>query len=190
MDLAGRPCHSPAFSPPSSPPPNPADPADPADAAELSRLLIQQAELCVQIRRRYRDLKTVPDTRYFTYSLLLQDGYIYIGNSDNIYQRLSDHFGMTPHSAQWVREHGPVVRVLEIIRNSSSDDELYKTLEWCDMMGHTRVRGATYCRLVSPTPPPSLASFRRESARVFEYMSRAEIDEIGAVARRLAAVVP
>lgn len=174
---------SPAFriSPPGSPPKT-----QPITDDDLDSLLRQSATIGVLIRKKYSELKPSPDSKYFTYALLLQNGYIYVGNSDNIYLRLMEHFEQSPNSSCWVREHGPVVRVLEIIRNSSRDDELYKTLEWCDLVGYEKVRGAGYCRVEARHPPPPLATFARDSGRSFQYLSRAEIEEVVRISQQLA----
>lgn len=168
---------SPAFTPPDSPG---------KGKDSLEELLLKSAELNVQIRRLYQTVKPSAETRYYTYVLLLQRGRVYVGNSDNIYVRLMEHFLQSNHSSQWVREHGPPVRVMELIRNSSSDDETYKTLEWCDLLGHDNVRGAAYCKLEYRGPPPALMNFRRDPQRTFEYMSRDEIDEVVRVSKKLA----
>ena len=173
---------SPAFTPPSSPPSAVSLKTSPSD---LSSLLIESARLAVRIRKAYAHLKECPDAKYYTYSLLLQDGHVYVGNSDNIYTRFMAHFEQSPDSSQWVREHGPVSRVLEIIRNSSRDDEHYLTLQWCDMVGAHKVRGAAYCRVDARQPPAPLATFRRDAGRTFDYLSRPEIDEIVRVAKSL-----
>ncbi|NBS70829.1 hypothetical protein EBT31_18275 [bacterium] len=167
---------SPAFSPPIS---------DDEDV-DLDDLLKKNALLSIRIRKKFNVLKQDSDSKYFTYALLLQNGFVYVGNSDNIYVRLMEHFEQSPLSSQFVRHHGPVVRVLEIIRNSSRDDELYKTLEWCDLMGWQKVRGASYCKVEMNHPPPPLATFKRDPTRTFEYMTRDEIEDVERVAKRLA----
>jgi hypothetical protein len=170
---------SPAFTPPGSPQSRESDDG-------LHTLLLRSAELTVKIRRTYQRLKPLSDAKFFTYVLLLQDGCVYVGNSDNIYVRLMEHFLQSPNSSNWVREHGPVVRVMELIHHSGKDDETYKFLEWCDLVGHEKVRGAAYCRVDICSPPPPLASFRRDPSRVFQYATRAEINEIVHMALQLA----
>lgn len=149
-------------------------------------MLRQQVELNARIRDEYARVKSYPSAKYYTYTLMLQNSHVYVGNTDNIFQRLADHFGMTPQCSQWVREHGPVVRVVEIIRDSHPNDEMYKTLEWCDIMGHDKVRGGTYCRVRSSNPPTALEEFVREPERRFDYLTRYEIDAIASMARRFA----
>lgn len=171
---------SPAFSPPVSPKKH-----EEEDDGDLDALLRQSAQLGIRIRQKYMMIKHSLDAKYFTYVLLLQNGCIYVGNSDNIYSRLMEHFELSPMSSCWVREHGPVVRVLEIMKSSIKDDELYKTMEWCDIMGWEKVRGAGYCRVDVLQPPPPLANFRRDPGRQFRYLSREEIEDIVRVSKDL-----
>lgn len=156
--------------------------------SRLESLLMQSARLQVGIRREYAKVKRDPASRYYTYVLLLQGGKFYVGNSDNIYARLLDHYSMSPSSALWVREHGPVQRVLEIMRDCSGDDETYKTLEYMALFGWQNVRGAGYCRPAMRCPPAALAGFRRDCTRVFQYMCREEIDEVVGLVNELAAL--
>jgi hypothetical protein len=167
---------SPVFTPPGSP-------------ETLERLLLKSAELNIQIRRKYQAVKPSSETKYYTYVLMLQGGRIYVGNSDNIYTRLTEHFLQSTHSSNWVREHGPPLRVMEIVRNSCADDERYKTLEWCDLVGYEYVRGAAYCKMDSRGPPPPLATFNRDPGRTFEYLNREEIDDIVRTCKKLATQV-
>ena len=111
---------------------------------------------------------------------------MYVGVTDNIYNRLLDHCLMSASSSIWVRQHGPVQRVVEIARDCARDDEAYKTLEYMTLFGWQNVRGAQYCRTAMRTPPPQLAEFKKDAARHFDYLTRAEIDEIVSVVRDLA----
>lgn len=96
----------------------------------LEHMLLQSAKLQIAIRRQYTKLKGDQTARYFTYVLQLQDNKFYVGSSDSIYMRLLDHCLMSASSALWVRQHGPVKRVLEISRGARKDDEAYKTMEY------------------------------------------------------------
>lgn len=140
-------------------------------------LLLQQARLGQQIRQEYATLKRDPGSKYFTYVLQLQNGKFYVGVTDNIYSRILDHKLRGPSASAWVREHGPIERIVQVVRNSPADAEAYVTLDWMDMFGFENVRGAGWCRLEMPTPPAALATFSRES-RAFDYMSRDEIDAV------------
>ena len=154
-------------------------------AAQLEKMLLLNAQLAVGIKRAYRRVKADPAARYFTYVLLLQDAKFYVGCTDNIYNRLLDHCTMSSSSSVWVREHGPVARVVEVSRNCRRDDEAYKTLEYMSMFGWKNVRGAAYCRSAMRAPPAPLAEFRRDPTRHFDYMSRQEIDAVVAAVREL-----
>jgi len=156
-------------------------------AQTLEPLLLQSARLAVSIRRTYAKVKRDPAARYYTYVLLLQNNKLYVGNTDNIYNRLLDHCQMSASSSVWVRQHGPVRRVVEISRDCCRDDELYKTLEYMEMFGWQNVRGASYCRPTMRAPPAALADFRRDCSRRFDYLTRKEIDEVVSVVHELAA---
>lgn len=149
-------------------------------------LLLEAAKLSVAIRRTYARLKRDPRARYYTYVLLLQQGKFYVGSSDNVYNRLLDHTLMSPSAALWVREHGPVQRIVEISRDCVADDETYKTLEYMSMFGWGNVRGAGYCRPSMRTAPVALATFERDPSRPFQYLTRAEIDAIHELVHELA----
>jgi predicted GIY-YIG superfamily endonuclease len=126
--------------------------------------------------------------RYFTYTLLLSDNRVYVGSTDNIYGRLLEHYLMSPSSSVWVREHGPVRRVLEIVEDSAAEDEAYKTLEYMSLFGWESVRGGGWCRAAMRGPPAALADFQRTRAD-FRYMDRPEIaavvDHVAALAQDL-----
>lgn len=141
----------------------------------MDSLLLQSARLGLEIRREYRRVKRDPDARYYTYVLQLQNDKLYVGNSDNIYQRLLDHFLQSPSSALWVKRHGPVQRVLEITRNCAKEDELYKTLQYMSMFGWENVRGSSYCKLEMHCPPECLSSFVRDREAEFQYLTHAEL---------------
>lgn len=156
-------------------------------ARAIEPLLLESARLSVAIKRTYDKIKRDPRARYYyTYVLLLQNGKMYVGTSNNIYNRLLDHRLMSASSSMWVREHGPVQRVVEIVRDCGHDDETYKTLEYMSMFGWQNVRGASYCRPSMRTAPLALAEFCRDPARPFKYLSRQEIDDVEGVVRDLA----
>lgn len=155
-------------------------------AQTLEPLLLQSARLAVTIRRTYARVKRDPAARYYTYVLLLQNNKLYVGNTDNIYNRLLDHCLMSASSSVWVRQHGPVQRVVEISRDCCREDELYKTLEYMSLFGWQNVRGASYCRPTMRAAPAALGEFRRDCTKHFDYLTRKEIDEVVSVVRDLA----
>lgn len=151
----------------------------------LENMLLQSARLSVNIRRTYAKVKRDPAAYYYTYVLLLQDNKFYVGATDNIYNRLLDHCQMSKSSSVWVRQHGPVKRVVEIARDCDREGEAHKTLEYMTLFGWKNVRGGAYCRSALRGPPPQLVEFRKDS-KTFDYLTRREIDEVVGVVRDLA----
>lgn len=151
----------------------------------MEGMLLQSARLALTIRREYARLKRDPAAKYYTYVLQLQEGRFYVGTTDNIYARLLDHTLMTPSSSLWVKQHGPVERVVEIARNSGRDDELYKTLQYMAMFGWENVRGSSYCKVAMFNPPHALQTFSRFRDGEFEYLTREEIDGVMTAIRDL-----
>lgn len=161
------------------------------DDEELDSLLFGAARLNVAIRREYARLRRCDDAaasrtaaKHFVYVLLLQDDAFYVGSTDNIYQRLLEHVVMSPSSSLWVREHGPVKRVVEVCRNCGPDDETYKTLEYMMLFGWDKVRGSYWCRVDMAAPPHALTGFERAAAdRPLDNLS---MDEMATVRARVA----
>lgn len=158
----------------------------PRQPGMIETLLLDAARLSVQIRREYGRIKRCPTARYYTYVLQLQGDKMYVGCSDNLFSRLTEHRLMSPSAALWVREHGPVRRVVEVSRNCAPDDEQYKTLEYMSLFGWENVRGAGWCRAAMRAPPAALADFERDPGRHFEYVSRRDIDVVMRHVHRLA----
>ena len=150
----------------------------------LDDLILESAKLAVQLRKKFKAQQRETTGRYYTYALLLQDECIYVGSSNNIYIRLMEHIYDQTMSSNWVREHGPVIRVLEIIRNSTPEDETYKTLEYMTMFGWQSVRGASWCKVDLRHPPQALHTFQRTRAD-FEYLTRKEIDDVLRISKDL-----
>jgi len=150
----------------------------------LDDLILESAKLAVQLRKKFKAQQRETTGRYYTYALLLQDECIYVGSSNNIYIRLMEHIYDQTMSSNWVREHGPVIRVLEIIRNSTPEDETYKTLEYMTMFGWQSVRGASWCKVDLRHPPQALHTFQRTRAD-FDYLTRKEIDDVLRISKDL-----
>ena len=155
--------------------------------AALRRDMLEAARLGVRLRRACSRAKTQPAAPYFVYAIMLDGGRFYVGSTDNIYARLLDHELQGPKAAKWVRRHGPVRRVVEVMRNAPADGELYKTLEYMQLFGWQNVRGSSYCQLEMANPPAQLHSFQRRDLSHFEYLPRTEIDEVHATVRELVA---
>lgn len=149
----------------------------------LDDLILESARLAVQLRKRFKS-QSSSTGRYYTYALLLQDECIYVGSSNNIYIRIMEHLYDPSMTSNWIKEHGPVIRVLEIVRNSTPEDETYKTLEYMTTFGWESVRGAGWCKVDLRNPPTALHAFARTRSD-FDYMSRREIDEVLKVSRDL-----
>lgn len=150
----------------------------------LDDLILESARLAVQLRKRFKSQSNSTSGRYYTYALLLQDECVYVGSSNNIYIRLMEHLYDSTMTSNWIKEHGPVIRVLEVIRNSTPEDETYKTLEYMTMFGWESVRGAGWCKVDLRNPPGALHTFVRNRSD-FDYMSRREIDDVLKISRDL-----
>lgn len=146
-------------------------------AADM-HLLYESAKMLSAVRDMYTRVKIFPHARYFVYVLMLQHGKMYVGSTDNIYIRLADHFKCSPRSAVWVREYGPPVRVIEIIRNCQLEDEEYKFAEMADKFGYENVRGGGWCKLFLRREPPSVRNFTRRVPDELDYLTRFEIQDI------------
>lgn len=142
---------------------------------ELLRVLLDSARANVKVRHEYRKRKRT--TKYFTYALLLEEGKIYVGETDNIYQRLLEHMTMSNSSAMWVRKHGPVRRVLEITSNAPEGAEEERTLEYMSTFGWENVRGSGWCRKRMLGPPAKLETYVRGEMK-HAFMSRQDVDDI------------
>jgi hypothetical protein len=154
----------------------------------LDELALESAKLLLQVRKRLKAEQTDSSAKYFyTYVLLLQNNNIYVGSTNHLYIRLMEHMHCGERSSQWVRLHGPVIRVLEVCRNSKADDETYKTLEYMSLFGWQSVRGASWCKLDLRGPPNCLKTFCR-SRSDFEYLTRDDIDHAVHVAHELAEI--
>lgn len=155
---------------------------------DLESLLLQSAHLNAQIRKRLIQSDRPSNAKLFTYVLLLQNNNIYVGSTSNVFVRFHQHFYDTEYASKWVREHSPVLRVLEVVRNSSAEDEVYKTLEYMSVYGHESVRGGHWTNVDMKNPPQALHKFVRNRCD-FEYMSREDIDKATNIARDLHDIV-
>ena len=141
-------------------------------------VLYQSAKTFAAVRGMYARAKRYPDARYFVYVLMLQQGKLYVGATDNVYTRLSDHFRCSNRSAVWVREYGPPVRIVEIARNCAPEDEEYKFAEMADKFGFENVRGGGCCKLFVRREPYAVRNFSRRVPDDLEYLTRAEIQDV------------
>lgn len=151
----------------------------------LRDALYRAAAAGAEVRAQYARLKDDQAARFFVYVLLLPHGKLYVGSTDNPYARFLDHFTCSASSAKWVREWGPPERIVEMARNCRADDEEYKYMQYASMFGWEHVRGGHCCRVLEPRAPRELHGFRRDSARPFDYLTRAELDDVLARVRGL-----
>lgn len=143
----------------------------------LSIALRAQAKANVLAKKSLEEAKTDPASKYFVYALLLNEGKIYIGTTDNVYQRLLDHFTMSKSTSSWVRLHGPPQRILEIVIDADAYAENYLTLDYISRFGPENVRGGVWNAVFCP-PPPGASTFRPD--KMYSRLSRTEIDSIAA----------
>ena len=88
--------------------------------------------------------KELPAGRLCVYVLLLKNAHFYVGITDNLKKRISQHFAGT--GAVWTKKYQPV-EVLEVIQNASLLIETKVTREYMSRYGKDRVRGGKYCGL-------------------------------------------
>ena len=139
--------------------------------------LFESASCAVKVRRAYAKRGRAYNHKFFTYALLLQDDNVYVGTTNNIYARLLEHDLMSPSSSLWVREHGPVKRVLEITVDAPPDAEAERTLHFMNMFGWRHVRGAGWCRVRMLSPPAALEKYV-QGEMTHRFMSRADVDDV------------
>ena len=143
--------------------------------SEVAVALRAQARANVLAKTALEAAKTHGSDKYFVYALLLNEGKIYVGQTDNVYQRLLDHFTMSRSTSAWVRMHGPPVRILEVVVDADACAENYMTLDYISRFGADNVRGGVW-NAVFCNAPPIAANFRPD--KVYDRLSRAEIDAV------------
>jgi predicted GIY-YIG superfamily endonuclease len=148
-----------------------------SDLEGILQVLLESARINIRVRQEYKKLKRRYDTKYFTYALLLGNGKIYVGETNNIYQRLIEHFTMSASSSLWVREHGPIQRVLEITSNAPEGAEEERTLAYMTMFGWENVRGSGWCRVRMAGPPSRLETYALGEMK-HAFVPRKDVDDI------------
>ena len=98
------------------------------DTRDLRRLLAEHA----------------PTGRLCVYVLLLKNAHFYVGITDNLKKRISQHFAGI--GAVWTKKYPPV-KLLEVIENGSLLVETKVTRDYMNRYGKDRVRGGKYCGL-------------------------------------------
>lgn len=144
--------------------------------SSLAAALRDQARANTLARVELAAHKTDAAAKYFVYVLLLNENRIYVGSTDNVYQRLTDHFAMTRSASCWVRLHGPPVRILEILADADAGAENRKTVEYISRFGADLVRGGRWCGVFGMETPQCAQTFRPD--RLYSSLSREEIDGV------------
>lgn len=86
--------------------------------------------------------------RKTVYVLRLQNEKYYVGITTNLQRRLDEHQQRSHNSSAWIKQHGPVVRVVETFENCDNFDEDKYTKLYMSRYGIENVRGGSYCQLV------------------------------------------
>lgn len=76
------------------------------------------------------------------YTLLLSDNYFYVGFTENLSQRMEQHF--SGEGAKWTQLHKPI-KIIEVVIETHDWQEDFTTLVMMRKHGIDRVRGGTWC---------------------------------------------
>jgi predicted GIY-YIG superfamily endonuclease len=121
----------------------------------------------------------------YIYVLKLVDDRYYIGRSQNIVQRIEDHF--SGNGSIYTKKYKPL-SVVEIVEEKTIDDEKNKTIEYIEKYTWEKVRGYTWCRVEYKTPfniinatkkEPSVYDEIDENIRKLYCLDNKDIIEIG-----------
>jgi predicted GIY-YIG superfamily endonuclease len=93
-----------------------------------------------------------PKNTDYVYVLALEEGKYYVGTSEQLENRLLQHFDH--EGSLWTRRYKPV-RVIEIIEGDKQVEE-HKTLEIMKKYGWQNVRGSHWCKINMSSPPRNL----------------------------------
>ena len=78
----------------------------------------------------------------YIYILELEKGKYYVGKSNQLKNRITDHFGS--YGSAWTKKYKPV-KVIETINNCDKFDEDKYTLKYMEKYGVHNVRGGSFC---------------------------------------------
>ena len=78
----------------------------------------------------------------YIYILELEKGKYYVGKSNQLKNRITDHFGS--YGSAWTKKYKPV-KVIETINNCDKFDEDKYTLKYMERYGVHNVRGGSFC---------------------------------------------
>jgi predicted GIY-YIG superfamily endonuclease len=113
-------------------------------------------------------MDNIDSNKDYIYVLKLIDDRYYIGRSQNIVQRIEDHF--SGNGSIYTKKYKPL-SVIEIVEEKTIDDEKNKTIEYIEKYTWEKVRGYTWCRVEYKTPFKIIDTTKKE-ASVYD-----EIDE-------------
>lgn len=89
-----------------------------------------------------------PKKDYIYVLKLIEDRY-YIGRSQNILQRIEQHFN--GDGSLYTKKYKPL-KIVEIVEEKSNDDERNKTIEYAEKFTWEKVRGYVWCRVDYKNP--------------------------------------
>ena len=78
----------------------------------------------------------------YIYILKLKKGKYYVGKSNKLKKRLTDHFNL--YGSGWTQKYQPI-QVIETINNCDKFDEDKYTLKYMEKYGVNNVRGGSFC---------------------------------------------
>jgi predicted GIY-YIG superfamily endonuclease len=113
-------------------------------------------------------MNNIDSNKDYIYVLKLVDDRYYIGRSQNIVQRIEDHF--SGNGSIYTKKYKPL-NVVEIIEEKSNYDERNKTIEYIEKYTWEKVRGYTWCKVEYKTP------FKIINTRKKEILYYDDIDE-------------
>ena len=130
-------------------------------------------------------MNNIDSNKDYIYVLKLVDDRYYIGRSQNIVQRIEDHF--SGNGSIYTKRYKPL-NVVEIVEEKTIDDEKNKTIEYIEKYTWEKVRGYTWCRVEYKTPfniinatkkEPSVYDEIDENIRKLYCLDNKDIIEIG-----------
>jgi predicted GIY-YIG superfamily endonuclease len=130
-------------------------------------------------------MNNIDPNKDYIYVLKLVDDRYYIGRSQNIVQRIEDHF--SGNGSVYTKKYKPL-NVVEIVEEKTNDDERNKTIEYIGKYTWEKVRGYAWCKVEYKTPfniinatkkEPSVYDKIDENIRKLYCLDNKDIIEIG-----------
>jgi predicted GIY-YIG superfamily endonuclease len=106
-------------------------------------------------------MDNIDSNKDYVYVLKLVDDRYYIGRSQNIVQRIEDHF--SGNGSIYTKKYKPL-SVVEIVEEKTIDDEKNKTIEYIEKYTWEKVRGYTWCRVEYKTPFKIINTTKKEAS--------------------------